>query len=300
MIMSNALFSCVVSCAVVSVLGVAQDDCDEGSCPDDTTVMLALRMQKTQKPAQNTSDAHGRPLESFGGELHEMENLSGAPAIEAALFARNTSDHISFLEATETYEAGEWVDLESKNDCQVLNKAYQWFGKAPFCQGSEQSCTDNGMKFVRYGLHGNGCWSGKKVLCMREKYVKSDDCNVLCNPGNFSYHMYGTAPFCEGGDCDCWRQGQIPIGRYGQYTCPCHDRRRCPNRLETEGNALCWTGQKQFCVTPTWTASFNLESLKSCDFRNADAEKTKRAAMDMVGKVTESGATVAVAAYGGR
>jgi len=218
-----------------------------------------------------------------------MEGMSNS-------YASVSSETASFENATGFAKSGLWVNESTRVGCQVTATSWQWFGTGPFCDTSADDCYDHGMQFERFGAHGSSCWSGKKVLCSKRKTTKHDDCNIFCNPGVFRYSMYGTAPFCEGDSCDCWRQGDIPIRADGQWSCPCSDQGRCPDELQRQGNSRCFTGRKQFCVAPIGTTgNMDMNQVKSCDFRFAEAQKTKRAAMKMVADVAESGAKAAVA-----
>merc|ERR1712176_485184 len=202
---------------------------------------------------------------------------------------------------TASAQDGVWFDLKSpiNNKCRKVSYEWAWYGTAPWCAGSKRDCTSRGMQFERYGSHGSSCWSGSKVLCKKLKVVKHDDCNIFCNPDKFHYKKYGTAPFCNGGDCDCWRQGEIPVGTYDQWRCPCHDRTRCPSELD-HGNSKCWTGSKQVCVRPLFSTRMQLDRLKSCDFRDEQDQKTKQEALKMVSNVAAFGAEVAKNQAGSR
>lgn len=205
-------------------------------------------------------------------------------------YAYASSGATSFEIATGTAESGFWANESMRERCSEWGHYWQWLGTAPFCGGSEQMCTNRGMKFARMGQHGSHCYTGLKVLCYREATRTADDCNIFCNPGHFRYTMYGAGHFCGGKSCDCWRQGSIPIERAQQYQCPCSNRSRCPWGI-TNGadNSWCLTGYKQMCAKPIFSTKMNMEMLKSCDEQDAQVHETHQQALQIIKSVATEG-----------
>jgi hypothetical protein len=136
--------------------------------------------------------------------------------------------------APETKALGFSID---SSDCgRKAEPGQVWYGTAPFCEATSDTCLEHGMAYVASDSVGEGaqCLSGKKVLC--EPLAEGETIEV----------WIGTAPACSASAKDCANAGLEFV------------------KSSKKGDGKkCVTGEKVLCRTPTATVSTSSSSTAS-------------------------------------
>jgi len=192
-------------------------------------------------------------------------------------------------------------------DCYATTHEYSWFGTAPWCSGHPGDCHARNMEFVGScrDCVGSSCWSGTKVQCKRTiKRGVRDRCNPMCS-SDFERYWVGTAPWCDGTECDCISSGGYPYKAAASAggECDCEDRGAC----KAFGSG-CHTGSKILClklkIHNTKYDDGLMAMKKECTERQRITEETRRAVISAIKDVAvagiEAGASAGAAAAAGR
>ena len=157
-------------------------------------------------------------------------------------------------------------DMSSRGCKRAVVKQY-WSGTAPFCAGDQSDCSKlqpyGDWTYCKNDNSGDGasCWTGHKVLCNRAICVDED----LEYADNIDSWWVGTAPFCDGNECDC-------VNEYGAVPWKQND---------TGDGKKCVTGQKQLCLRPqTIDSDFSKWETEA----RSDCEKRKEMTQEQISK----------------
>jgi len=230
------------------------------------------KRESREKPgSRDKRDAREQGARENPGQQHERvrsRGLDGSDGI-ADYTAGLDDGSTTFVTASSDATTGAWSTIEIENteydvecydlpstdtdavygnfeaDCTVKRLAQEgerWFGKAPICKTSEETCRENGMSFITFDNYGEGalCLLGQKVLC-----------GPLAE-GESEIVYIGKAPYCNAQPKDCTDRGLVYEGSFVQIgdgpECKSGEKVKCRTPNENDAQLLAWIGTAPFCA----------------------------------------------------